>query len=107
MLGSRCNCRWRSWLRRDHLDGLFGPQVGAMNLAGVLPVDPLARLGDPGTARGGQRLLHGVPVHAAPDAGPPMAARAAALAALAAKQMAGRGAARPVPLGLRGVLALG
>ena len=42
-------------------------------------VDPLARPGDPGAARGRQRLLHGVPVHAAADARPPLApARAGA-----------------------------
>ena len=38
-------------------------------------VDPLAGPGDPGLARGGQCLLHGLSVHAAADARPPLAAR--------------------------------
>ena len=70
-------------------------------------LDSLAGLVDPGLAGGGQLLLHGVPVHAAPDPGPPMAPRGPALAALAAQQMAGGGPARAVSVGVRGVLALG
>ena len=107
MPGSRCNCRSTVLAGgRDRRRPVRA--AGRRDEPGRrAAVDPLAGLADPGIARGGQRLLHGVPVHAAADAGPPLAPRAAALAATAAEQMAGRGPARPVSLGLRGVLALG
>ncbi len=70
-------------------------------------VDPLARLRGAGPARGGQRVLHGVPVHAAADARPPLAAARVELAAPAAKQVGGgrlcwdcsSGPTRPSPCG--------
>ena len=46
------------------IDGFFGPQVAPMNLAGVLPVDPLARAGCDCAADGRQSFLHGVSIHA-------------------------------------------
>src|SRR5262245_45866596 len=55
------------------------------------PVDSLARAGSAGAADRGQRLLHGVSVHAAAHAGPEVAARAPLLAALAACEVAGGG----------------
>ena len=70
-------------------------------------VDSLARPVDPGTAGGRQRLLHGVPVHAAAHARPALAARRPAMAALAAQQMAGGRSARTVPVELRGVRPVG
>ena len=70
------------------LDGLRGPQVGAMNLAGVLPWIHWRGLVD-GFAGGRQRILHGVSVHAAPHARPPWCRRLE-LAAPTAKQVVGR-----------------
>ena len=89
------------------VDGLFGPQVAAMNLAGVLPWIHWRGFLILGLLVGGQRVVHGLPVPAAPDARPPLASRAAPLAAAAAEQVAGRRPARPVPLVVRGILALG
>ena len=100
MPGSPCNCR--CWLLAGVLilDGLRGPQVGADEPGRRPAVDSLARPADPGLAGGGQRLLHGVSVHAAPDPGPPLAADGPQLAALAAEQMAGGGPARRCSSGL-------
>ena len=72
-----CNCRCCSWPGRRSSTGCAGPQVGAMNLAGVLPWIHWRGLLDPRAARGRQRLLHGLPVPAAADARPPLAAGAA------------------------------
>ncbi len=55
-------------------DGLRGPQVASMNLAGVLPWIHW-RGCHSGTSGGWQRLVHGVPVHLAQDARPALAAR--------------------------------
>ncbi len=84
-------------------DGLRGPQVGAMNLAGVLPWIHWRGLLILGFLVGGQLLLHGLSVSAAPDPGPPLAPDGPSLAALAAEQVAGGGPARAVSVGLRGV----
>src|SRR4051794_37919530 len=65
-------------------------------------LDPLARPGRPGAAGGRQRLLHGLPVPAAPAPGPPLAAPGPELAAAAAEQMAGGAPGRRLPVGLRG-----
>ena len=70
-------------------------------------VDPLAGLPDPGVARGGQRVVHGVPVPRAPDPRPPLAPRPAPLAAPAPRQVAGRDPGRAVLLVVRGVLPSG
>ena len=70
-----------------------------MNLAGVLPWIHWRGLLILGLLGGRQRLLHGLPVHAAADARPPLAARRPAVAALAAEQVAGRRLARALPLG--------
>ncbi len=55
-------------------DGLTGPQISPMNLAGVLAVDSLARPVDLEFAGGRQFFLHGVSLHAAAHARPPLAA---------------------------------
>ena len=71
------------------VDGLRGPQVGAMNLAGVLPWIHWRGLLILGLLAAGNFFCMACPVHAAADAGPPLAPAGLALAALAAKQVAG------------------
>ena len=78
-----------------------------MNLAGVLPWIHWRGLGDPGLARRGQLLLHGLSLHAAADAGPPLAPGWPNWPRLAAEQMAGASCSWPVSLGLRGVRPVG
>ena len=56
---------------------------------GRAALDSLARPGGPGVAGGRQRLLHGLPVHAAADARRRWLPQGRELAALAAEQMAG------------------
>src|SRR5438874_11652660 len=70
-------------------------------------LDSLAGAVDPELAGGRQFLLHGVSVPRAPHAGPALASQGPQLAALAAKQMAGGGPARALPVGLRGVQSVG
>src|SRR5262245_33372647 len=67
---------------------------------GSAALDSLARTFDPVFACGGQFLLPGLSVYAAAIAGAALAAGRSELAALAAKQMAGGGAAGTIPVGL-------
>src|SRR3954469_8939137 len=60
-------------------------------------VDPLARPGRSRANGGRQSLLHGLPLPAAPDPGPPLAAPGLELAAPAAEQMAGGAPGRRLP----------
>ena len=93
--------------RASIYDGLRGPQVGADEPGRRAAVDSLARPGDPGAAGGRQRLLHGLSLPAAADAGPALAPARPGLAAPAAKQVAGGavcwccfcGPTRPSPSG--------
>ena len=64
-----CSPRWSS------STASAARSVSPMNLAGVLPWIHWRGLVDSGTAGGRQRLLHGLPVHAAAHARPPLAAR--------------------------------
>ncbi len=70
-------------------------------------LDSLARLADPGPARRGQLLLHGLSLHAAAATGRPLAGFRPGLAALAADEVVVARVRGPVSLGLRGLRALG
>ena len=75
---------------------------------GRTPLDSLARTGGPGLARGRQRLLHGLPVHAAADAGPALAtARAVAWPPWLRNKWLAVAPRRWLLVGLRGVCSLG
>src|SRR5207249_481043 len=63
-------------------------------------VDSLARAAHPGTSDTGERLLHGVSVHAAAHGRAALASARLGLAALAAEQVAGGRPARRVPVGV-------
>src|SRR5262249_2500413 len=84
-----------------------GAAGGGAEPRGGASVGPLAVAGPPRVARGRECLVAGFFLPAAPDACPPVAGRAAPLAASLAEQVAGGRPAGPVPLVLRGILALG
>src|SRR5262245_38127742 len=88
--------------RAGHLRRAPRPSGGRDEPGRRAALDPLARLRRPGAAGGRQRLLHGLPLPAAPDLGPPLAAPGLELAAVAAEQMAGGAPDRRLPVGLRG-----
>ena len=96
-----------SWPASSSYDGLRGPQVGAMNLAGVLPWIHWRGFVVLGLLAAGNVFCMACPFTAAADARPPLAAARLELAAPAAEQVAGGRPARAVSLGLRGVRPLG
>src|SRR6516162_9852953 len=88
--------------RRSHLRRTPRSPGGGDEPGRRAALDSLARAGYPRSARGRQRLLHGVPLPAAAHPRPPLAAGGLELAAATAEQMVGGTAARRLPVGLRG-----
>ncbi len=88
--GSNSDHRWIAWA--TDCRGQPGRRVA---------VDSLARIAHPGTARGGQCLLHGLSLHVATTAGRALAGTWTRLAACAAYEMVGGRAYRDLSLGLR------
>ena len=107
MPAARCNSRSSALAAVGHLRRPPRPAGRADESGRRAAVDSLARPAHSRAAGGRQRLLHGLSVHAAADARPPLAARRPAVAALAAQQMAGGRAGRALPLELRSVRPVG
>ena len=80
-------------------DGLLGPQVSPMNLAGVLPWTYWRGLGVVALLDGGQSLLHGVSLNPAARTGPPLLARPLPVAEPVALQVVRGRLACAVPVG--------
>src|SRR4051794_29010256 len=86
--------------RNPHLRRPARPASRRDEPRGCPALDPLAWPGDPGIARGGKRILHGVPVHVTEESGPTMAAVAVSLAAQAPQQVDRGVPSRDIPLGV-------
>ena len=89
------------------LDGLRGPQVGPMNLAGVLPWIHWRGLLILSLLAAGNFFCMACPFIVPRTLARRWLPARPQLAALAAEQVAGRGAAGAVPVGLRGVQPVG
>ena len=80
-------------------DGLLGPQVGPLNLAGVLPWTYWRGLGVVVLLAVGNLFCMACPLTLPRDSGPPLLARALSMAQPTAIQVVRDRPAYPVPLG--------
>ena len=107
MPGSPCSCPWLALAGVLILDGLRGPQVGAMNLAGVLPWIHWRGLLILSLLAAGNFFCMACPFLLPRTLARRWLPAGPSLAALAAEQVAGGGPARAVPVGLRGIQLVG